>query len=72
MIEYTYAVFRAYGLAEPDLTDAVRLLRSTLHGFADLEASAAFRAARSPDASWPALLEALHTALANWPRPART
>ncbi|MEV7618278.1 WHG domain-containing protein [Streptomyces sp. NPDC089799] len=71
MIEYTYALFRAYDLAEPDLTDAVRLLRSTLHGFAALEAAAAFRAARSPDASWPAVLEALHTTLANWPRHAR-
>ncbi|MER5930370.1 WHG domain-containing protein [Streptomyces sp. NPDC002054] len=68
MTEYTYALFHGYGLEEPDLTDAVRLVRSTLHGFAALEASAAFRAPRRPDASWPRMLEALHTLLTAWPR----
>src|SRR5689334_4487517 len=29
--EITYGMLRAYGLEEPDLTDAVRLLRSTFH-----------------------------------------
>ncbi|CAM5661047.1 hypothetical protein STENM36S_01648 [Streptomyces tendae] len=31
--EITHGMLRAYGLAEPDLTDAVRLLRSTFHGY---------------------------------------
>ncbi|MFJ3927903.1 WHG domain-containing protein [Streptomyces sp. NPDC090022] len=68
VIDYTYAVFRAYDLTEPDLTDAVRLVRSTLYGFTALEADAAFRAPRDRDASWGRILAALHTLLSQWPR----
>ncbi|WP_456152619.1 TetR/AcrR family transcriptional regulator [Microbispora rosea] len=32
-VELTYSMLRGYALEEPDLTDAVRLMRSTLHGF---------------------------------------
>ncbi|MFJ9594680.1 TetR-like C-terminal domain-containing protein [Streptomyces virginiae] len=45
-------MLRGYGLAEPDLTDAVRLLRSTFHGFVALEASGGFAHERSPQQSW--------------------
>ncbi|MEW2071166.1 TetR-like C-terminal domain-containing protein [Streptomyces sp. NPDC007346] len=62
-----YAMMRAYRLPEPDLTDAVRLLRSTLHGFSDLEADGAFQAARDVEASWERAVEALHIALEHWP-----
>ncbi|WP_098011980.1 TetR-like C-terminal domain-containing protein [Streptomyces sp. sk226] len=62
-----YGMMRAYRLAEPALTDAVRMLRSTLHGFSDLEADGAFRAARDVEASWERTVEALHTVLENWP-----
>ncbi|MCX4679802.1 WHG domain-containing protein [Streptomyces sp. NBC_01433] len=62
-----YAMMRAYRLTEPDPTDAVRLLRSTLHGFSDLEADGAFRAARGVDASWERSVEALHVVLESWP-----
>ena len=34
MIELSYAMLRGYGLDEPALTDAIRFVRSTLHGFA--------------------------------------
>jgi AcrR family transcriptional regulator len=34
--EITYGMLRAYGLGEPDLTDAVRLLRATFHGYCAL------------------------------------
>ncbi|MBK0373059.1 TetR-like C-terminal domain-containing protein [Streptomyces californicus] len=61
-----YGMMRAYRLAEPALTDAVRMLRSTLHGFSDLEADGAFRAARDVEASWERTVEALHTVLENW------
>lgn len=44
--EITYGMLRAYGLDEPDLTDAVRLLRSTFHGYCVLEAAGGFGAAR--------------------------
>ncbi|CAM5468254.1 TetR/AcrR family transcriptional regulator OS=Streptomyces tendae OX=1932 GN=GUR47_31245 PE=4 SV=1 [Streptomyces tendae] len=66
--EITYGMLRAYGLAEPDLTDAVRLLRSTFHGYCALEASGGFGAPRDVQASWDKAVDALHVALENWPR----
>ncbi|WP_405883421.1 WHG domain-containing protein [Streptomyces sp. NBC_01136] len=66
--EITYGMLRAYGLSEPDLTDAVRLLRSTFHGFCTLEANGGFGAPRDVQASWERALDALHTALEHWPR----
>ncbi|MFD4786467.1 TetR/AcrR family transcriptional regulator [Streptomyces sp. NPDC058459] len=69
--EITYGMLRAYGLAEPDLTDAVRLLRSTFHGYCVLESAGGFGAGRAVDASWEKGVEALHRALEHWPREAR-
>ncbi|MBT2414658.1 WHG domain-containing protein [Streptomyces sp. ISL-12] len=66
--EVTHGVLGAYGLAEPDLTDAVRLLRSTFHGFCALEAAGGFGAPRDLQASWDKAVDALHVALVNWPR----
>ncbi|KUF18725.1 TetR/AcrR family transcriptional regulator [Streptomyces silvensis] len=66
-VELTYGMLRGYGLDEPDLTDAVRLLRSTFHGFVALEAAGGFAHARSPQDSWVRALDALHTLLENWP-----
>lgn len=66
-VELTYGMLRGYGLAEPDLTDAVRLLRSTFHGFVALEAAGGFAHARSPQRSWVRALDALHTLLEHWP-----
>ncbi|MEV7234729.1 WHG domain-containing protein [Streptomyces sp. NPDC051020] len=66
-VELTYSMLRGYGLAEPDLTDAVRLLRSTFHGFVALEAAGGFAHKRSPQESWARALEALHTLLEHWP-----
>ncbi|MFF5922683.1 TetR/AcrR family transcriptional regulator [Streptomyces flavochromogenes] len=66
-VELTYGMLRGYGLAEPDLTDAVRLLRSTFHGFVALEAAGGFAHARSPQQSWIRALDALHTLLEHWP-----
>ena len=60
-------MLRAYGLDEPDLTDAVRLLRSTFHGYCALEASGGFGAARDVQTSWNRTVEALHVLLENWP-----
>lgn len=67
IIEATYAVFHAYGLTEPDLTDAVRLLRSTFHGYVGLEAIGAFHDPRDVQASWERGVNALATLLENWP-----
>ncbi|MEU8437631.1 TetR-like C-terminal domain-containing protein [Streptomyces sp. NPDC029216] len=68
-VELTYGMLRAYGLEEPDLTDAARLLRSTFHGYVHLELSGAFGHSREVRESWARGLDALHVALANWPSP---
>ncbi|MGK5741281.1 TetR/AcrR family transcriptional regulator [Micromonospora sp. URMC 103] len=67
MIELSYAMLRGYGLDEPALTDAIRFVRSTLHGFASLEASDGFGHPRELDVSWHHILDAMHTTLSNWP-----
>ncbi|MFI6169659.1 TetR/AcrR family transcriptional regulator [Nocardia sp. NPDC051052] len=66
-IELTYSMLRAYGLTEPDLTDAVRLLRSTFHGYAALEATGGFAHSRDTTASWERIIDALHVTLEHWP-----
>ncbi|RFU41101.1 TetR family transcriptional regulator [Actinomadura logoneensis] len=66
-VEVTAAMMRAYALPDPDLTDAVRLLRSTFHGFISLEANGAFGHPRDVQASWEKALEALHRILTTWP-----
>ncbi|MFI6044948.1 TetR/AcrR family transcriptional regulator [Nocardia sp. NPDC051321] len=66
-IELTYSMLRAYGLTEPDLTDAVRLLRSTFHGYAALEATGGFAHSRDTTASWERIIDALHITLEHWP-----
>ncbi|MFF6911992.1 WHG domain-containing protein [Streptomyces sp. NPDC012466] len=65
-------MLRPYGLEEPDLTDAVRLLRSTFHGYCALESTGAFGAPRDVQASWDRAIHALHVLLENWPREKRT
>ncbi|MFI8165095.1 TetR/AcrR family transcriptional regulator [Streptomyces sp. NPDC085931] len=69
--EVTYGMLRAYGLEEPDLTDAVRLLRSAFHGYCALESTGAFGAPRDVQASWDKAIDALHVLLLNWPREQR-
>ncbi|GAB7105230.1 TetR-like C-terminal domain-containing protein [Streptomyces phaeofaciens JCM 4814] len=69
--EITYGMLRGYGLDEPDLTDAVRLLRSTFHGYCLLEAGGGFGAPREVQRSWDKAVDALHMALTHWPREAR-
>lgn len=66
-VELTYGVLRGYGLAKPDLTDAVRLLRSTFHGFVALESAGGFGHERAPQRSWERALDALHATLTHWP-----
>ncbi|MER5393035.1 WHG domain-containing protein [Saccharopolyspora sp. NPDC002686] len=66
-MELPYSLLRGYGLDEPAITDAVRLLRSTFHGYAHLEASGGFGHSRSVRTSWEQAVHALHIALENWP-----
>ncbi|MFG3347888.1 TetR/AcrR family transcriptional regulator [Streptomyces sp. NPDC048018] len=65
-VELTYGMLRGYGLTEPDLTDAGRLLRSTFHGYIHLELGGGFAHARPVAASWARSLDALHRTLENW------
>jgi hypothetical protein len=65
-VELIYGVLRGYGLDEPDATDAVRLLRSTLHGFVDLECRGGFNDPRDVEASWRRAVDALHVLLTRW------
>ncbi|MGW2668013.1 TetR-like C-terminal domain-containing protein [Streptomyces sp. NPDC001272] len=66
-VELTYGMLRGYGLEDPDLTDAARLLRSTFHGYVHLELSGAFGHSREVRTSWARGLDALHVTLENWP-----
>lgn len=65
--ELTYAVLRAYNLEEPELTDAVRLMRSTFHGFISIESMGGFGHPRALDASWRNIVSAMHLVLRQWP-----
>lgn len=65
-IQVMSALLRGYGLGELDLTDAVRLLRSTFHGFVSLEAGHSFLAPGDVDASWARIVETLTRTLATW------
>lgn len=65
-VDLTYGMLRGYGLAEPDATDAVRLLRSTLHGFVDLERRGGFNDPRDVEVSWRRAVAAVHLALVHW------
>ncbi|TWP49554.1 TetR family transcriptional regulator [Lentzea tibetensis] len=66
--ELTRAVLRGYGLGEPHETDAVRFMHSTFHGYVSLERAGAFHGhPRGVDASWSRALDAVDTALRNWP-----
>ncbi|WP_036494191.1 TetR/AcrR family transcriptional regulator [Nocardia sp. BMG111209] len=66
-VELTSSVLRGYGLGTDAGLDAARLLRSTFHGFATLEAAGGFAHSRSTDDSWPRILDALDLTLSNWP-----
>ena len=46
------AVLRGYGITEDMMTHAIRTIRSTMHGFAILEASRGFRWDADPDESF--------------------
>jgi hypothetical protein len=62
--EPTHGMLPGYGLAEPDPTDAVRLPRSTFHGFVALEAVDGFALERSRQYFWNRALDTPHTLLA--------
>lgn len=66
VVDVLRAVFRGYGIAETDVVDAARFVRSTLHGFVGLEAEGGFGLPDSVDASFDSLVEAVDRALRTW------
>ncbi len=60
------AALRAYSLAGDDLTDAIRLIRSAVHGFIGLELAGGFKQSRSRDASFARIVDALDSVLTGW------
>ena len=65
--ELLRALLREYRLPEAEQNHAVRLLGSTFHGFASLEAAGAFAHSGDVEASWSRVLDALHGSLLHWP-----
>ncbi|HMR49441.1 MAG TPA: WHG domain-containing protein [Arachnia sp.] len=57
---------RAYRLSGDDLTDAIRFIRSTLHGFIALELGEGFKQARATSATFERIVSALDTVLRAW------
>ncbi len=57
---------REYELHDDDLTDAIRFVRSTVHGFVALELGGGFKQARELDATFTRIVDALDRALRSW------
>lgn len=62
-----FAVVRGYGLADDDVVDAARMLRSTLHGFVLLEQGGGFGLPRDLDRTFDQVVTALDRSFAAWP-----
>lgn len=66
MIATIGAALRVYGLDGDDLTDAIRLLRSLLHGFIALEHSGGFKDPRDVEASFERIVRSLDPLFRSW------
>lgn len=66
ILDVVFAVLAGYGLTGANLVDATRALRSTLHGFASLEAAGGFGMPQDVDRSFRLLVGGLDAALASW------
>ena len=65
IVRIVSAVLMSYDISEDSLVDAVRLVRSTLHGFVDLELNGGFGLKRSVDASFSVAVALLDESLAH-------
>ncbi len=66
LIAVIASALRAYRLTGDDLTDAIRLIRSTLHGFVILEQSGGFKQPRDIEATLARIIASLDTVLTAW------
>ena len=62
------AVIRGYGVRDELLIHGIRLVRSGLHGFADIEAHGGFAMPKSINESFEILVDALDASLTNLAR----
>lgn len=70
--DMTRAILRGYDLAEPDQTDAIRLLHGTFYGYVTLENTGRYDThPRNVEDSWRRALDALDAVLKNWPPASR-
>ncbi|MFB8279034.1 TetR/AcrR family transcriptional regulator [Nocardia colli] len=70
--DMTRAILRGYDLAEPDQTDAIRLLHGTFYGYVTLENTGRYDThPRNVEDSWLRALDALDAVLKNWPPASR-
>lgn len=60
------SALRAYQLTDEHLTDSIRLIRSTLHGFITLEQGDGFKQQRSLDATFERIIASIDTVLTTW------
>jgi len=63
-----FAVLEGYGLDGDNAIDAIRVLRSGLHGFVALEVAGGFGLPQSVERSFERLVTAMQGTLAAWPR----
>lgn len=61
------ATLHGYGIDEAEQTNAVRMLRSALHGFASLEHEGHFHHPQSLDESFARMVQALDASFRSWP-----
>jgi len=66
VVQIVADVLAGYRLRDDDAIDAIRALRSTLHGFITLESGGAFGLPLDVDRSYEALIRGLITALSQW------
>jgi AcrR family transcriptional regulator len=59
LLERMRAIMRGWALGEDETIDAIRMLRSVLHGFVSLERAGAFGLRRDVDSSFERLLDTL-------------
>jgi AcrR family transcriptional regulator len=67
LMEVITDVLAGYRLADDDVIDAARALRSAMHGFITLESSGGFGLPVDIDRSFQRMITGLDTALSSWP-----
>lgn len=66
LLDVIASALRAYQLSGDDLIDAIRLIRSSVHGFVTLELAGGFKQAREVDATFARIIASLDGVLRGW------